>query len=152
MKVRTVVVASSLALVSVACAGSSQEAEPAASPTSSPAPSPAGLAKKIVLSDGQEANDYGTAEVVSGKITMIMDLNHFQPTAVVGPGARRSGSISSTRARIFTISPSRNKDVDVEVPAGESAVATATIPESGAVTFICNYHDFLFMRGELRAA
>jgi plastocyanin len=100
-------------------------------------------------------NDEGTDDLGSG-MTATLELdagdNAFSPTFVkAAPGAKvtvrvtNSGSASHT----FTI---EGTSIDEELEAGATAEAEVTVPDDGALEFVCRFHGAAGMRGAFYSA
>jgi plastocyanin len=100
-------------------------------------------------------NDEGTDDLGSG-MTATLDLdagdNAFSPTFIrAAPGAKvtvrvtNSGSASHT----FTI---EGTSIDEKLEAGASAEAEVTVPDDGALEFVCRFHGAAGMRGAFYSA
>lgn len=91
---------------------------------------------------GTEVKYEGEASI-AGQSEVEIDAGDFffSPTVLVGePGQEVSVTVtnSGTVEHTFTID---EQDVDLVVPAGESAATTVTLPEQGEqLEFICRYH------------
>jgi plastocyanin len=100
---------------------------------------------------GVETESHGTKDVSgeTGKVEIEMDDNYFEPTVLKGtPGQQVTLELKNEgeAAHTFTVT---EQSVDQEVQPGEEAEADVTFPQSGELTFICQFHKSSGMVGEL---
>jgi len=105
--------------------------------------------------DGIAANVHGSKDV-SGASTVSVEagtdngVNYFSPTVLTGkPGQSVTVQLaneSSTVPHNFSVD---GQDVNVDLDPSATQTVTVTFPESGSVTFFCEYHKASGMLGEL---
>ena len=99
---------------------------------------------------GVSANDHGSKDV-SGEAKVELDDDYFEPTVLKGkPGARVELELENEGKVEHNFSIDSQK-IDEDVDAGETATVTATIPQSGELSFYCKYHKGSGMAGALEA-
>ena len=99
---------------------------------------------------GQSANDHGEVDV-SGMTSVEVEVDdfYFEPTVLSGEAGQvltveltNEGDAPHT----FTSDP---LGIDVELQSGDRGEAEVTLPDSGAVMFLCRFHAGRGMRGAL---
>jgi len=149
MKWKTLAAVLAAGLVLAACSKSSSSTD-AAAPV---APADTGTAKTLTI-DGKQANDHGTATVAAdGSVEIEADTDggqqYFSPTVITGqPGQKVTVELkneSSSVAHNFSIED-QNINIDLDPEAAQTV--TVTLPDSGTVTFFCEYHESSGMLGE----
>ncbi len=78
-----------------------------------------------------------------------MDNFYFKPTVLKGtPGQKLKIELSNEGSALhnFTLEA---QSIDQDVPSGQKAGVTVTLPQSGFLEFFCKYHKALGMVGEL---
>ena len=152
----TIAIAVGLALTAGACGGDAEVEGAPASPTAAPSPTPAATATETPLAEGSiEINGAGInfhdAADVRGDASVEMELDdfYFEPSVLLGdPGQtitidlRNDGSATHT----FTLD---DQEVDVSLLPEATERVEVTIPEDGAVVFVCRFHEGQGMRGAL---
>ena len=100
---------------------------------------------------GVATENHGTKDVSgeTGKVEVEMYDYYFEPTVLEGkPGQKVTIELKNEgqTAHTFTVS---EQSVDQEVQPGDEAEADVTFPQSGQVTFVCNFHKSMGMVGAL---
>jgi plastocyanin len=100
---------------------------------------------------GQAVESHGTKDVSgeTGKVEIEMYDYYFEPTVLKGtPGQKVTLELKNegNNAHTFTVS---EQSFDQEVQPGDEAEADVTFPQSGALTFVCKFHQSSGMVGAL---
>ena len=114
--------------------------------TGSSSASGSGTGAAPVELDG-EVQDHGTAELTGTTLELEADDFYFEPTFIrAEPGTEVEVAIHNEgdAPHTFTID---GTDIDVEIPTGEAATATVTVPDDGSLNFICRFHIQQGMQG-----
>ncbi|HVL52600.1 MAG TPA: cupredoxin domain-containing protein, partial [Actinomycetota bacterium] len=86
------------------------------------------------------------------ELELELDDNYFEPTIIIGTaGQELTLNLFNEGGNIHNFSVT-GQDISQDLREGGREVVEVTFPESGAVTFFCQYHAELGMRGELRVA
>ena len=105
----------------------------------------------IVLSDGTRAVDRGAAEATDGTITIETGEFFFSPTVISAPaGSELTVTVADTGQNVHNFRIA-SQPVDLTLAEGDTETAVVHVPETGAVTFECQFHLPTNMRGEIRA-
>ena len=142
---RVLASAAALALTMAACSsgngdGSADATSGAGSPTAG-----SGCAGAADLSGPIE--DRGTAEVSGGAITLDASEFAFSPTCVeAGGGQTVEVTVTNGASALHNLSV-ESLGIDEDVLAGESITVEVTLPDTGAVPFVCKYHVANGMKG-----
>lgn len=149
-----------VALVTAACSsgssgGSSSYGSSAPSTAALSGGSGSGGSSSTMTIDGIAANAHGSKDV-SGASTVSIGadtdsgVNYFSPTVLTGkPGQSVTVKLtneSSTVPHNFSVD---GQDVNVDLDPGATQTVTVAFPQSGSVTFFCEYHKASGMLGEL---
>jgi len=95
-------------------------------------------------------NDHGSKTVSGSSIDIEADNYYFEPSVITGkPGEKVTVTIENegSTEHNFTI---ESQDIDEDIEAGKDTTVTVTMPQSGAVSFFCEYHKSQGMAGELK--
>jgi len=105
------------------------------------------------LTDGSEANFHEEDDVSDlEELELELDDNYFEPTVIIGrAGQELTLNLFNEGGNIHNFSVT-GQNISQDLRAGGREVVEVTFPDSGAVTFFCEYHAGLGMRGELRVA
>lgn len=100
---------------------------------------------------GLSANDKGTKDVSAGGSAEIeADTYYFNPSVLKGkPGERLTLQVkngSSGTQHNFTL---KSQQINKDIPSGKSVTVTVTFPQSGVLSFYCEYHKDRGMAGAL---
>jgi plastocyanin len=100
---------------------------------------------------GSQVESHGTKDVSSesGKVEIELDDNYFEPTILKGkPGQmvelelKNEGNTTHT----FTIA---EQSINKEIQPGDETEVEVTFPQSGALKFVCTFHQSQGMVGAL---
>lgn len=123
--------------------GSQAGGASAASTTAPAGQAPVALSGKV--------NDHGTKDLsgdgATPTLSMELDDDYFSPTYVqVAPGAKVTVELENegAMAHTFTID---GQGIDQKVEPGKKAKVTVTIPQSGSLAFLCDFHVKAGMQG-----
>lgn len=112
---------------------------------------------KAMTIDGISANVKG-AKNVSGSSTAEIEagtdngINYFSPTVLTGtPGQTVKIELKNESDSVPHNFSIEDQNVNVDLDPGSTQTVSVTFPESGAVTFFCEYHKASGMLGELKA-
>ena len=90
-------------------------------------------------------NDDGAGEIENDELEL--DDNYFAPTFARGtPGAEVTVELVNEGNATHTFT-SDALGVDEELGAGDSSAVTVTLPDEGAVEFLCRFHEGQGMKG-----
>jgi plastocyanin len=100
---------------------------------------------------GQSASDHGTEDVAgASELELELDNFYFEPTVLEGEAGQTltlSLFNEGDAPHTFTI---EEQGIDEELePGQEDVTVDVTFPDSGAVLFICRFHEGQGMRGGL---
>ncbi|MCI0632590.1 MAG: cupredoxin domain-containing protein [Actinobacteria bacterium] len=140
---RLLAVAGAFALTLAACSsdddGSAGGSGTGGAPAASDCKAAAGLSGPI--------EDRGTAEASGGSITLDANEFAFSPTCVdVGGGESLEVTVTNSGSALHNLSV-ESLGIDEDVQAGQTITVEVTLPESGAVPFVCKYHVANGMQG-----
>jgi plastocyanin len=122
--------------------GSAERAAPPASDDPTPA---GGCADAAGLTGAIE--DRGTAEAPGGAITLDASEFAFAPTCVQADGGQTlEVTVTNSGSALHNLSV-ESLGIDEDVQAGETISVEVTLPDSGAVPFVCKYHVANGMQG-----
>ena len=110
-----------------------------------------GSGGKTATIAGVLANDHGSKQV-SGKSEVQLDDFYFDATVLTGkPGAKVALQLTNNgkAKHNFTIDAQK---ISADLELGESETVTVTIPQSGEISFYCEYHKSMGMAGALAAS
>jgi plastocyanin len=141
------VLVGALALGLGACSsGNGDDPAEGAAPTGNDNPTSAGgCAEAAELTGAIE--DRGTAEISGGAITLDASEFAFSPTCVeAGGGQTVEVTVTNGGSALHNLSV-ESLGIDEDVRAGESITVEVTLPDSGAVPFVCKYHVANGMQG-----
>ena len=147
-----------LVLFASACGGDGDDAEdtgtgsPSGTEAAEGTPTPI-VEETMALTGGQTANFHDEANVAGeDSIELELDDNYFEPTVLTGQaGQEITLELFNEGGNIHNFSIT-GQDISQDLREGGREVVEVTFPESGAVTFFCQYHAELGMRGELKVA
>ncbi|MBV9293875.1 MAG: cupredoxin domain-containing protein [Frankiales bacterium] len=109
-----------------------------------------GSTKKIA---GLTANDHGSKDVsAGGTVALEVDNYYFSPTLLTGkPGEKVTVHITNDTgtAHNFTI---ESQHINKDIAPKTDATLTVTFPQSGVLSFFCEYHRTRGMAGGLKAS
>ncbi len=92
-------------------------------------------------------NDHGVTDIENDELELELDDNYFAPTFARGaPGEEVTVQLLNEGNASHTFT-SDALGVDEELGAGDSSSVTVTLPEEGAVEFICRFHEGQGMKG-----
>jgi plastocyanin len=92
-------------------------------------------------------NDHGAGEIEDDELELALDDNYFAPTFARGtPGAEVTVELVNEGNASHTFT-SDALGVDEELGGGDSTSVTITLPEEGAVEFVCRFHEGQGMKG-----
>lgn len=97
-------------------------------------------------------SDHGVTEISKGgEVRLEADNFYFEPTFLRGrPGQKVKVKIENESSTVHNFSISAQQ-IDEDVPAGGGAEIEVTVPESGALLFVCKYHTAQGMNGQILA-
>jgi plastocyanin len=145
--VRGLVLVGALALALGACSSGNGDgsAGGAAPPASGDPASAGGCADAAGLAGAVE--DRGTAEASGGAVTLDATEFAFSPTCVEAGGGRSlEVTVTNSGSALHNLSVG-SLGIDEDVQAGEMITVEVTLPDSGAVPFVCKYHVANGMQG-----
>lgn len=145
VSVRRVALALALAVTAAACSSSSGDGtatETGTTPVESPS---AGCSERAGLSGPIE--DRGSAEASGGAITLDASEFAFTPTCVeAGAGGSLTVTVTNGGSALHNLTV-ESLGIDQDVQAGESMTVEVTLPDAGALPFVCKYHVADGMQG-----
>jgi len=95
-------------------------------------------------------NDHGSKTVSGSSIDIEADNYYFEPSVITGkPGEKVSVTIENEGSTEHNFSI-ESQNVDEDIDAGKDTTVTVTMPDSGTVSFFCEYHKSQGMAGELK--
>jgi plastocyanin len=141
---RIVVALLPLALVFAAC-GNDDGSNARSSASGSASGSAPAAAAPVELSG--EVNNMGTGTVEADKVEVELDDYYFKPTFIKGqPGEKVTVDLKNEGNTDHTFT-SDTLGVDEELQAGKTSTVTVTLPQQGAVEFVCRFHKSRGMKG-----
>jgi len=105
-----------------------------------------------VAACGGDGGGGSSSNAGSGKTTLELDDNYFQPKTIQGDPGKKITLELKNQGKVkhnFTLA---EQSVDQNVAAGATAKVTVTVPMSGTLTFYCKYHRSQGMEGTLKSS
>lgn len=141
---RVLAVAGALALTLGACSSGNDDGSPDEA-SGDGAAAGSGCAAAAGLSGPIE--DRGTAEASGGAIALDASEFAFTPTCVDAVGGETlEVTVTNDGSALHNLSV-ESLGIDEDVQAGETITVEVTLPDSGAVPFVCKYHVANGMQG-----
>jgi plastocyanin len=108
-------------------------------------------ASKIPVALAGSLTSVGNGKVSAGKVTVELEDYFFRPTFIQAKaGEKVTVTLRNKGAKTHTFT-AKALDVDEVVKPGDSAKVTLTLPDKGAVEFLCRFHQAQGMRGAFYA-
>ena len=103
------------------------------------------------LTGGESANFHGEEDAEDEEsLELELDDNYFEPTVITGrAGQELTLELFNEGGNIHNFSLTQ-QNISQDLQEGGTEEVRVTFPDSGAVTFFCQYHAELGMRGELK--
>ena len=137
-------IAGAFALTLGACSSGNEGSSEAASGTGDPA---AGSTCAAAAGLSGPIEDRGTAETSGGAITLDASEFAFSPTCIeAAAGETLEVTVKNGGSALHNLSV-ESLGIDQDVRAGETITVEVTLPDSGAVPFLCKYHVANGMQG-----
>jgi len=98
---------------------------------------------------GTQVQSHGVKDVSSGKIEVELDDYYFDPTILKGkPGQKVELELKNEgkTTHTFTIA---EQSINKEIQPGDETEVEVTFPQSGALKFVCTFHQSQGMVGAL---